>query len=163
MGFAFEQKMDGDILLIKISGELDDEAKLPTIASGTFKSINIQMGDASYLNSSGVRSWMSWMAAVEGLRVPIRLFGVRPAFVRAWGSIRDFFPRSILIQSFFVPYFCDGCKTNFQILIKKEEGDAGTRGDGFPDLSTCPKCNKNAEIDGLVENYAMVNSNLRQS
>lgn len=148
-----QSKADG-ILNAKLSGEIVDGTKMPEPDLDGVHTIELDLEDLRYLNSSGTRLWLLWSGKLAAGQPKILLHKVRPVFIRTLTSIREFLPKGSKLMSVFLPYFCEHCNFNHERLMIN--GKDFTRSPNRPDLEAhpCPKCGKHSELDAIVESYA---------
>jgi DNA-directed RNA polymerase subunit RPC12/RpoP len=134
-------------------GDLTEEANLDEVASYLgrvaidIQSITLDLERIRTLNSAGVRLWMQFVealprqTAVFFYRVSEPLVDQANLVPHLLGSSRK------SVRSFFAPYVCSDCTTRSQIEIGVEADLTRVR------TRKCPRCGKEAELDGLVESY----------
>lgn len=156
---AVELNRAGETLTLLLKSNVVDDVVFPQVNFEGVKRVVLDLSRSDYMNSIGIKAWMIWVAGfrTHTAHVTFELVNVRPFFVRTQSSIRDFLPVGSKMTSVFVPYYCDSCSQNHDLLYKKSD---------FPTVPTvelvrkqiefadCPGCKKKMEIDDLVDFFA---------
>lgn len=157
----FESKTDlnNRVLMISFKGDVTGAEQLPVPNVEGAEKVIIDLDKAAYINSSGVRNWMVWAIAVGKLarEVTVELHKIRPVFVRTQRAIRDFMPMGSKVVSAYVPYFCEACRENHEVIYNSGQDFGPHIAEAQLaekiEYSTCPKCQGTMEIDELAEAY----------
>ena len=138
---SFYVAIDRSDVNVKVSmrGAIDEfslEAFKPMLALGSGKTL-LNLEGVTSINSLGVRVWLNFMKNFR-LNHEITLQKCPVEIVMQINMIPDFLGMGH-VESFFAPYFCEGCNRSYQTLfltedIKKDFGLRLARQD-------CPKCN----------------------
>lgn len=150
MDSKFEAKLNHEILLISMAGQITGESQLPSIKDLKARKIIIHLEGLKYINSGGVRNWILWMAQAKEI-FPDATFQFEhfpSSFVKQVASIQGFLPPGSSVNSFYVPYFCPTCSHSTEKLISKQK-DLLTKIATIP----CPECKGQMEIDAVPEHY----------
>ena len=146
----FEAKLNGDTLVISMTGEITGQSHLPDIKSVNARKVLIDLAGLKYINSGGVRNWIVFMSqAKETLPAANFQFENFPStFVRQVASIQGFLPPGSSVNSFFVPFYCSDCDHSTEQVFPKQK-------DLLKKIMTipCPKCGGKMEIDAVPEHY----------
>ena len=155
----FELKIDQNKLVVELKGEINAQTDFPQLTKGGAKELVIDLAGIGYMNSGGVKNWMSWIAAVNNAfrGTAITFVNLPSVSARQAAQIKDFLPNGANIQSFIVPYYCNSCMINAKVLYKK-----GVNWDSSwePEekirkitYTKCPTCGTMIEIDAVPEHY----------
>ncbi len=137
--------------LIKLSGDLDEDAVMSQIQVNPGVLNKIDLGDVTSINSCGIREWVKWKKALpEGTVFEVQRC---PKLVVDQINMLDgFLPSGSKVSSFFVPYYCEGCE-----LVQNRLFSRGTEYDGkkvhLPSPPICTQCAKPTEIDVIEAKY----------
>lgn len=142
--FSITKNADQESLSYKLSGYLDEQAKLP--ANVEFpKVLNIDLSEADGINSIGTRNWCEW---IETFKSPtrIKVFKCPTVFLKTFNNVLGAYPSNMEVISFYIPYVSISGEERQTVLV---EGPLSFE-DGEPVL---PKVNDSAgaemEIDVL--------------
>ena len=161
MKTKFECRKDDSKLTLLVTGEITGETDFPSLHPDPERTLSIHFNDVRYINSGGVRNWISWIRKTnKAFGTQIAFENLPPIFVRQAAQIKDFLPSNRVIESFVVPYYCSYCKTNTEILFEKDKNWnlAWDRAKLIQKLShtICPSCSSIAEIDASPESYTIL-------
>ncbi len=111
-------KEDGEILYLTLEGAMDEFAVFANLDLGPFKKIEVDFGGVTSVNSIGIREWTSLLTTFSG--------GSRMTLLRCPRCIIDqinvlagFVPPASVVESFYVPYFCEQCQSEQPILFRR--------------------------------------------
>lgn len=149
----YSQNKANGLLKAKLEGEIIDGSTIPDPDLAGVATVELDLDGVRYLNSSGARLWLLWSKKLSNGCSNIMLEHVRPVFIRTLASIADFLPKGGKLRSVYVPYFCEGCNTNYDLLLTNGKDFSRTADPKKLEVSKCPKCGQEAEIDALVESY----------
>ncbi len=138
--------------VLTLSGQIDEAADYGKIDLRGLKRIAFDFEKIKLINSTGLQRWIKFLGGIDPK--------VEIAFVRC--AIRvitqiNMFPgftagRTVKIESFFAPYFCEACDKSQDLLLERDKH--------FPDPAKvvapkmqCQKCTGPAEFDGIEKKY----------
>jgi anti-anti-sigma regulatory factor len=159
MGTKIDLKYEKDKMIVEFVGDIDAKTEFPNLARDAVRELVIDLSALGFINSGGVRSWISWIAAVNNaLRgVAITFVNIPSISVRQAAQIKDFLPNGANIQSFVVPYYCDGCQTNTKVIYKNgvNWSSSWNQDEKLRKITytKCPQCGAMIEIDAVPEHY----------
>ncbi|MCB0361434.1 MAG: hypothetical protein KDD35_01850 [Bdellovibrionales bacterium] len=155
-GFRIDQKTEGDNLILSFTGDINENADFNEIEFSGIKKMTLDFSGVRFVNSIGLRGWIQWIKKVSGVTI---YFTKCPRYVVDQMNILDgFLPLNAIVESFYVPYYCEACDHTETILATRgkdfKEGTADTKeGLLLQDEIACPKCGGSAELDVLKERY----------
>jgi len=114
--FKFSEKIEGENLIWTFEGVIDEEAKLPGLPSQPVKSVYLQLQAVKSINSVGIREWLNWIKPMAE-RFRIVLVNAPKALVLQMNMVEGFVPKGALVHSFYVPYFCESCDREENVLF----------------------------------------------
>jgi hypothetical protein len=159
MKTKIDVKFEKDKLIVEIIGEVNAQTEFPKLSRGEIKSLVIDLNGLGYMNSGGIKSWVSWITGVNAAfrGALISFLNLPPVSVRQAAQIREFLPNGANIYSFIAPYYCDNCQTSTHITYKKGTNWSST---WEPDekvrkisYTKCSNCGATIEIDAVPEHY----------
>lgn len=114
--FSITKSEDKDILSYKISGYLDEQAKLP--ANIEFpKFLNIDLSDADGINSIGTRSWCEWIAGFKN-PTKIKVSFCPTVFLKTFNNVLGAYPNNMEVTSFYVPFVSSKGDERKNVLVQ---------------------------------------------
>lgn len=132
---------------IELQNSIDETVAFPDVPAAA-KAVVIDLGNATYINSYGIRNWVKWAEEltqkVPGQKIEIAKMPL--SFIRAFSLIKEVLPPKVKIQSFYANYFCSECDEELAILVENLANVKVPEGN-------CPKCNHPLELELPIELY----------
>lgn len=157
--FSCTAKIDGDTLIISISGYLDQNADFSAIKLGNAKKVAFDLTELALMNSSGIRAWVSSMRDLTlSPTTPKFHFSNCPKiFVDHLNMVMGLVPTGAVIDSFHVPYFCANCDECSTRLYRRDVDYTFGTAEKAPTwqihVVKCAKCNDALEMDVAPQAY----------
>src|ERR1700689_2326410 len=105
----------GDVLALAFEGPIDEDVQFPAV-DGAAKTLKINLAKISSINSVGIREWLDWIKPLAE-KMAIVLENCPKSMVLQFNMVEGFLPPKATVTSFFVPYFCDKCDLEKNILF----------------------------------------------
>jgi anti-anti-sigma regulatory factor len=139
----------GDVLTI--SDYIEDNTQLTPYADKLGETPVIDLGGVTFINSVGVREWITLLdeLAKRGKRVTLR--NVSEPMVRQMTMVVEARGEAT-VESFFAPYSCPSCGDERTLLINVAEHKAALLSLAPPTLP-CGACGADAEFDEFPARY----------
>lgn len=141
--------IEGNVLTI--TGEIDDTTDLASHGKQLQKDVVIDLGGVTFINSVGVREWVTLLDQLTGRGLKITLRNVSEPMVRQMTMVMEA-KGDATVESFFAPYLCPKCGDERALLIRVAEHPA-TLAAGTPPALPCAKCGTLAEFDEFPARY----------
>ena len=109
--FSIDQK--GPKVVIGIKGVIDEDTAFPALPPGTSE-VEVDFLNLSGLNSLGIKNWITWVKTFGSAKLTIR--ESPRIIVEQMNMIEGFLPAGSLVESFYVPYFCEADES--ELLVK---------------------------------------------
>ena len=142
-----KELLDGTLNVI-LSGTIDEDADFTPLQGLTQPKIVFDFHGISMLNSCGIREWVSFIGKLP----PSSHFTYRRCpqiIIEQINMVHGFFREGAVIESFFAPYYCEGCNKEAKIELKANQVHAFHA----PKVS-CRHCGaEGMEFDALEEQY----------
>ena len=119
MEFKSEQAQQGNDLVLKFTGTIDEDVEFPAV-EGAPGNIRIDLQGVKSINSVGIREWLNWIKPLSE-KSKIVLENCPKPLVFQLNMVEGFLPKNGTITSFYVPYFCEKCDTEKDVLFKVGE------------------------------------------
>lgn len=139
-----------EIREIKIEGFIGETSDFFLLPTKGFKEFHLDLEKATYMNSVGVKHWISWTLKLPStLKVILKKC---PNMIANQASmVMGFLPPNFEIESFFAPYICSVCETEYSILFKAGENyqrdtEASSGWVKLPEVK-CTKCAGQPELE----------------
>ena len=116
MDFKSTAQLNGTVMQLKFSGAIDEDAQFPVVDLGAAKQVEIDLQDIKSINSVGIRGWLDWIRPVAE-KATIRLINSPKAMVFQFNMVNGFLPTGTIVQSFYVPFYCEKCDKEENILF----------------------------------------------
>ena len=155
--FKAQQKSTPQGLTLVFEGSIDEDVKFPAIDPAIHPNVRIELQGVKTINSVGIREWLNWIRPLsEAAR--ITLVRCPKALVFQLNMVEGFLPKSGRVESFYVPYFCEKCDKEQNVLFTVgKEASAGPAGPAVNfDLAAaklCPEAACELEMDASEAKY----------
>lgn len=145
------QKQQAGKTTITLVGQIDENSDYSSVAFTGVKEAVFQFEGVSLINSTGLQRWVKFMEAIPASiavsfeKCPVRVINqinMFPGFLAG---------RSVSINSFFAPYYCEKCDRSSHILLDAKTHFAKPA-PGAP-LTRCEKCGGDMEFDGIEKKF----------
>jgi len=137
--------------LLTLGGDIDDSASLTGFVAQLKRTPIIDLGDVTFINSVGVREWITFLGELtqRGLKVTLR--NVSEPMVRQMTMVIEARGDAI-VESFYAPYTCPVCGDERALLLQVEQHKHALELLKPPPLP-CPSCGAEAEFDEFPNRY----------
>lgn len=108
-------KPDGDKIVVKIHGVIDEEIKLANESLATAKSIDFDFSEVKGINSCGIREWIRWISPFPNTKMVYK--NCPKVIVDQINMVDGFLPSNALVESFYVPYYSDELEEEKHVLF----------------------------------------------
>lgn len=151
MALTTKSEIKGTQEIISLSGNIDEDAVLSELKpSATVSELQIDFGEVQAINSCGVREWIKWLSQVPAT-LKISYAHCPKVIVDQINLVSGFLPTKALVDSFYVPYFCESCNSQTQVLFSKGK-EYGNPKLAMPTVN-CASCKKPSEPDVIEAKY----------
>lgn len=141
---------------VSVSGWITEDSTFPNVALEGKTELILDLNGVEYINSAGIRRWMTWMWNLEKTRpdMTITLERVPNVLVRQVEAVRHFVPEKAVFRSLYAAYFCESCDETAEPLLKQgvdyqNYRDLGAKGFKAPSVN-CPNCKTPMKIESPV-------------
>ncbi|MBV8761633.1 MAG: anti-sigma factor antagonist [Deltaproteobacteria bacterium] len=141
---------EGDTSIVKLAGFIDEHNRLKQLVEQiTATTAMIDLSGVERINSSGVRDWVNWIAALEANGTTPVLVRCSPAIVAQINLVKNFTGNGA-VKSFLVPYRCSECDEEKSIVVETSEM---TSPGASPPTCNCIVCGHPMQVDEMPEAY----------
>ena len=104
---------------VSLDGRITEETELPSLNLDGVAEVVIDLEKVSYINSTGVRSWMIWNTkrADEYPSTKVTFSNLPVVLSRQMFAIAGFLPKGAKIASLTAHYYCEECDSTTKILV----------------------------------------------
>jgi eukaryotic-like serine/threonine-protein kinase len=137
---------------VTFEGGIDERTQLVDFARrlGADR-ITIDLAQVTFINSVGVREWVSMLRALQERSVAVVLRGCSEVMIMQLNMIDDA-QGTASVESFFAPYVCDACGAEATVRIElAAHRDALRRME--PPPFPCTECGATMEFNEIPERY----------
>lgn len=153
MSLTIKITATGKDVYLTLEGVLDENCQMPEFREPILGKLEIDLENLTMVNSLGCRLWSQWIKGQVQARAGIHLVKCSPAIVNQVNILDGFLPANGQVDSFFVPYYCEGCGHEDRVLLSRgKEFD----GEGLLSVSEdlpCPKCKAIMSIEVVKDRY----------
>lgn len=138
-------------LLIEFSGPVDEHADFSIVQVGQEVPLTFDLEKVTRINSLGIRTWMVWFAKnAAGRSLTFR--SCPKIVVDQFNMVANFLPKSAVVESFFVPYFCETCSHEQAVLLQAgtdylQATASSPPTFNLPPTPVCEKCSVAMDLD----------------
>lgn len=115
--FKSNQKLDGPCLTLQFFGTIDEDVIFPSVDIAGIKQIVIDLQAVKTINSVGIREWLNWITPLAS-SVEMTLMNCPKALVFQFNMVEGFLPANAKVTSFYVPYYCESCDQEDNVLFQ---------------------------------------------
>jgi hypothetical protein len=108
----------GDDIEIQLSGSISTDADFPQLRARLSQRIVFDCDGLEVLTPVGATAWSHWMRAFDERQQFVFRF-LHERVVRVFSQINGFLPRESTIESFYVPYQCESCNHEDELLARR--------------------------------------------
>ena len=149
MPLQISESDEGGAKVYKFAGQIDEDANFSSNPLASTQLI-MDFEGVTLINSCGIREWIKWMNTASGSKILYR--NCPKVIVDQINMVEGFLPANGIVESFYVPYYCEECENITQVLLKNGK-DFGNGGVKAPEENPCTKCQSAAEIDVIEGKY----------
>ncbi|MBT4761744.1 MAG: hypothetical protein HOO06_08625 [Bdellovibrionaceae bacterium] len=150
------EKID-DKLEISFFGEISEDVALEPLSFTGINTVVFDLEGISLLNSCGLRTWILWIREIPSETV--KKFKNCPRIVvEQMNILEGFLPKNSVIESFYIPYYCDDCDKEYnKLALEGEDFVAGSMdsnmGVALSEIPVCKECGEEMELDVVPLSY----------
>ena len=115
-GFKVQQSINGTELALVLSGTIDEDVQFPTLNLASVKQITFDLKDVKSINSVGIREWLNWIKPMAE-KCQIAMKNCPKTLVFQFNMVEGFLPKGSKVSSLYVPFFCEKCDLEENILF----------------------------------------------
>jgi hypothetical protein len=155
--FKYQEKTDGESLLLIFEGVIDEESKFPPVDPAKNKRIMIDLKGIRSINSVGIREWLNWIRPLSETAQIVFLHTPK-ALVFQMNMVEGFLPKTATVKSFYVPFYCEACDKEENVLFTVGKEVQVTDGNykitfDVKTANLCGKPNCEMEMDASEAKY----------
>ena len=126
MPLSFEIHENNGITFVGLTGAVDEHASFPSSENFT-EIISLDLTGVKVINSVGIRSWLRWFGEMPDKE--FRFVNCPKAVVMQMNMVDGFLPKNSTVESFHVPYYCESCDQELDVLfntgkeVRVEDGE----------------------------------------
>lgn len=142
-----EQK--GNILAVRLAGSIEESVNFDQLIGPPAAEMHVNCKEIPRINSVGVKAWIKYFQGAQTKGSKLKFQECSTAIVEQINLISNFTCGGE-VESIFVPFSCNNCKSELVGLFKT--ADLKARNMEIPDLK-CTKCGGTAVFDDIPEEY----------
>ena len=146
---AIQQSADGDVLVL--SGDIEDHTRLVGFAEQLGPRVIIDLGGIGFINSVGVREWITLLEALDKKGSKVMLRNISEPMVRQMTMVMEA-RGGAGVESFYAPYVCPACGDERSLLVSVAAHQAELAA-GKPPAQACPDCGGTMDFDEFPNRY----------
>ncbi len=118
MSFTVDLKKENNKATILMEGGIDEDSIFPKIdLSGVEREVVVDLAKVEHINSIGIRSWLNWFKPMA-TKYKFVLINCPRVVVMQMNMVDGFLPVNSRVESFFVPYYCETCDLESEVLFR---------------------------------------------
>lgn len=114
--FKSSQQKEEQVLKIALFGTIDEDVVFPNVSLEGVKTVALDLEGVRTINSVGIREWLNWITPISE-KVELVLSRCPKALVFQFNMVEGFLPSRAKVLSFYVPYFCEKCDREDNVLF----------------------------------------------
>jgi anti-anti-sigma regulatory factor len=142
----FRLEEHGATTKVVVSGEITEETDFGPILDAKGRTLLVDLGGVSRINSCGVREWLNFVTALQARGRSLILERCAPVIVTQLNTIYNFAGGG-QVRSVMGPYYCVECDREDNRLIDL------TQTVSIPSSIECSKCGGMMEFEEFHEHY----------
>ena len=129
-------------LMLKVEGSIDETAHFPPFNCKPTDVIFVDLGGVVHINSVGVKNWILFLKKIPFVNV-VHYENIPRIMVDQINMISGFMNSNSVINSFYVPYYCEKCsKSSQKLFVSGVDFDYTTKRVDLDSKNTEYKCDK---------------------
>ncbi len=138
-------------LTLELSGTVDELAAFSSVSLDNINHLTINAKRIETINSWGVREWIKWVRTYPA-DLKVTIVGTPQVIVDQINLVAGFLPPGAVVETFYVPYYCNNCGNASNILFNSER-DIVNGKMAESKSAICESCSSPAEWDVIVNSY----------
>ena len=148
--FKIQEKIKDNQHILYLNGKIDEDSDFSILNLKQQQIIIFNLEGVIGINSCGIREWINLMKTIPS-NSKVYFVKCDRAMIDQANMIEGFFPPNSFVKSFFIPYYCEHCDEQSNVLCeRKSEAD---KTPVYTPTSSCKNCQKEAEIDIIETKY----------
>lgn len=139
----------GNVNVVRLSGAIEESANFDSLIGPVTGELHVNCKEVPRINSVGVKGWIKYFQSLQAKGVKIKFIECSTAIVEQANLISNFTCGGS-IESIYVPFACESCRTELIGLFKTE--DLKKLNFELPALK-CSKCGGKTVFDDIPEEY----------
>lgn len=136
---------------ITITGVVDEYADFSGLASMAQKTLAVDLGGVTRVNSSGIRNWIQ---TILRNKIQIVLSNCSPVIVDQFSMIPEFIGKSGYVESFYGNFHCASCGyEHAHLFVLGRDVQAGHVRPLIALTQPCPRCPETMDFDHNPDVY----------
>ena len=112
---------DKTVAEFHLLGAINETFKFPRPDMATVKTMRLDLSGVSYANSTGLRHWLKWLDTMAEKGIKIVYVRCPPFIIEQINTLEKLLPDDAVIESLFVPYYCESCDFEQDVLYPREQ------------------------------------------
>lgn len=146
-----KNEMRGQSAYIEFQGGIDEDAVFSNVAVVGANEVVLDMEGVTGVNSCGIREWIKWLKTLPS-GVKLNYVNCPKLVVDQMNMVAGFFPQGSKIESFYTPYYCEGCGNETMVPFFNGKEFSGSKVSA-PENVKCSSCGEPAEMDVIEAKY----------
>lgn len=137
-------------------GDIDEDTVFPEFETKDLKLLVFDLEEVKSINSVGIRDWINWRKKFpQGLQFYYK--NCPKVIVDQFNILEGFLPAKSVIESFYVPYYCESCDLrHIEKFINESHFVRKTADHPFKILEKeipCSRCGEILSVDVIESKY----------
>lgn len=149
-------EQDNQVELV-LSGSIDEDSDFNTIPKIEKNLLLIDLSQVTMINSCGIRDWVKWTKTLAP-HVQMHIKKCPKFIIDQINILQGFLPQNSLVLSFYMPYFCEDCNVEKQLLFERgvHFQEATSEKEAFVDYDLevlCDQCKTAMSMDVIPTKF----------
>lgn len=142
---------------VTLTGRITEDSDFSLMPTQADAPITVDLQNVTRINSCGLRFWVIWMNEI-GKDTEVTLQNCPQWVVDQINILEGFVGNKTVVESFYVPYYCEDCEISESVFKKQGEDfdpdnvdSAIEKWENQP--PNCPECGEEMDLDAISSKY----------
>jgi thiol-disulfide isomerase/thioredoxin len=145
----YKLREENKTLFIDIFADIDENSDFSEIDAETFSTVVVNFNKNISINSFGIREWVQFVETLNTKHIIFKKCS--HLIVHQMSTSMGFMSSNTSVESIYLPYYCDKCDKEEQLLVKIEDLIKKDQ-INFPEVK-CEKCSGPMEFDDIPKTF----------
>ncbi|WP_127716668.1 hypothetical protein [Halobacteriovorax sp. HLS] len=110
-------KTENEAVIVLFKGPIDEDSNFDEISKITGTTVTFDFNEVTLINSCGIREWVNFIEKLDS-STTFSYINCRQIVIEQINMVKGFIREGARVDSFYAPYYCEGCDQEFKIHLK---------------------------------------------